>query len=81
MENKEKQCPDCYGKGVSIISCCTGEVITDDFQMCPECHEHCGEDTCETCGGSGEVDEDEPGSDHVDMQLRAENYSDLKQGI
>lgn len=88
MGNKDKEipkgmieCPDCRGSGECVISCCTGDVIDDDWQLCPKCYEHCGEDTCETCGGTGMVDEDEEGSEHVDMQLRAENLSDLKRGI
>jgi len=74
-------CPDCGGRGECVTSCCTGEVISDDWQMCPVCHEHLGEDTCELCGGTGFVDEDEEGSDMYDGQLIAENLSDLKKEI
>lgn len=67
------QCPTCDGKGEAVISCCTGEVIRDDYQMCPECHEHLGEDTCPDCEGSGKVEEDQSLTPvGPDLQLQAE---------
>jgi len=76
-----KECPDCRGAKVCVISCCTGDVITDDWQMCSVCHEHLGEDTCELCSGTGEVEDDEEGSDTYDAQLVAENIQDLNRGL
>lgn len=72
-----KECPDCNGSGECVISCCTGDVIRDDWQMCPVCHEHCGEDTCELCNGTGKVDDDEEGSDTYDGQLIADKLNDV----
>lgn len=77
-ELEEKDCPTCGGSGECITSCCTGEIITDDFQMCPECHEHCGEGECPDCEGSGKVPlEQEEFSPTYDAQLKA----DLQQEI
>jgi DnaJ-class molecular chaperone len=51
----KKECEYCNGQG-KVIECC-GEIVTNDYQICPECKEHCGEDDCEECNGSGEVEE------------------------
>ena len=75
----KKECPDCNGKGKCYVSCCTGDIISSDFPMCPECHEHLGEDECELCHGTGEVDEQECGNTKVDLITQAEYLSDLKQ--
>jgi len=48
-------CPTCGGSGECFISCCTGEVVNNDLQMCPVCHEHLGEEECPSCHGSGVV--------------------------
>jgi len=71
--NKEQEiCPDCDGKGECIVSCCTGEIIKGDYDLCPECFEHCGLDTCELCNGTCKVDIGTMPSDFVDPQLKAE---------
>ena len=62
-------CPTCYGKGEVIYSCCTGEVVDDDLAICPKCHEHLGEETCEDCEGEGYVSEDK------------EDFSDKVEGL
>jgi hypothetical protein len=51
-------CETCNGAGEAVISCCTGDVVDNDFMMCPECQEHLGEETCPDCDGKGEVEED-----------------------
>lgn len=50
-------CPECDGAKVRVYSCCTGEHIEDEMMLCPECHEHLGEEDCETCDGTGWVEE------------------------
>jgi len=53
-----KKCETCNGSGAAVYSCCTGQVVTDDIQICPVCKEHLGEETCEDCNGTGEVSDD-----------------------
>ena len=65
-------CPDCDGVGEVCYSCCGGEIITGDILICPSCHEMLGEDTCETCEGTGFVPIGTPESDKIDPQARAE---------
>jgi DnaJ-class molecular chaperone len=61
-----------------MVSCCTGEVLTGDYDICPECHEHCGEDTCPDCEGTGEVEDEKTDfADTVDVQAKAEMLSDM----
>jgi hypothetical protein len=52
-------CPECNGKKERVYSCCTGEHVDDDAMMCPECHEHLGEEPCFTCNGEGVIEEEE----------------------
>lgn len=75
-----KTCETCNGKGEAFFSCCTGEVVTDDYQMCPECREHLGEEKCPDCDGTGKVDDDfdEFTPAGPDLQARAEDYYDAK---
>lgn len=72
-------CDTCNGAGVACFSCCTGDVIKDDYQMCPSCMEHLGEEECSTCEGEGQV---LIGTDYPDtgpdMQMRAENLYDAQ---
>ena len=71
------KCETCKGSGEAVVSCCTGEVVHGDIQMCPECYEHLGEDTCPDCGGSGEIEEGTPLSPTApDMQLAVEAMID-----
>lgn len=83
---KEKvDCETCYGKGQVVISCCSNEVINDDFAMCPTCHEHLGEEDCPDCDGAGKVDPEKndfldkiPGlSTMAETQRDALKYKDL----
>lgn len=55
IPNGFKKCPTCYGSSQVVISCCSGDIIDDDLMMCPECHEHLGEETCPDCEGKGYV--------------------------
>ena len=50
-------CPVCEGKGEAFFSCCTGEVVADEYPICPakDCLEHLGESECEDCQGTGLV--------------------------
>ena len=52
-------CPTCDGKGEAAFSCCTGEVVSDDILMCPDCLEHLGEEKCTDCNGTGKIPEDQ----------------------
>lgn len=51
-------CPECEGKKYLVYSCCTGEIVDNDFMMCPRCKEHLGEEDCTTCEGKGWVMEE-----------------------
>jgi DnaJ-class molecular chaperone len=52
------ECETCNGTGEVMISCCSGEVIDDDFAICPECHEHLGDEPCPDCAGECMVEDD-----------------------
>ena len=49
------ECPECHGEGTAMYSCCTGDVMDGDSDLCTVCKDHCWLDDCELCGGSGEV--------------------------
>ena len=49
----QTKCQTCNGAGEAVFSCCTGEVVNHDIQMCPECYEHLGEEECYDCNGTG----------------------------
>lgn len=51
------QCPTCLGKGEAYFSCCTGEVVEEEYPLCHKCKEHLGEETCPDCNGTGEIEE------------------------
>ncbi len=58
MKTNTTECPICIGKGEALFSCCTGELLEMDTDICPKCHEHAGESTCQECKGTGEVSEE-----------------------
>ena len=49
-------CPDCEGEGKSYLSCC-GHEMDHDILICPECKEHWEPEPCETCKGTGQVED------------------------
>lgn len=60
-----KTCRNCKGMGYIIVSdCCgaeaysNGDASSEDYGICPECHEHCTyvKEDCETCNGTGEIE-------------------------
>jgi hypothetical protein len=53
------ECETCNGNGEAMFSCCTGEVVTNDYGLCPECCEHLGDEECPDCEGKGYVPETE----------------------
>ena len=78
-------CPTCLGHGEAMFSCCTGEAIHDDSDLCPVCYEHMGEEDCEDCSGTGKVTEEvanklDPPRPGVNSQ--AERYREIqKEGL
>jgi DnaJ-class molecular chaperone len=58
MEEREI-CPECNGRKELVYSCCTGDPVFNDEMMCPDCHEHLGEEPCFTCEGKGYVESEE----------------------
>tara|TARA_R110002020_G_scaffold220785_2_gene428782 strand:- start:41090 stop:41344 length:255 start_codon:yes stop_codon:yes gene_type:complete len=71
------ECESCNGSGEVVVSCCTGDIIDDDFAMCPECYEHLGEEECSDCGGSGKIEVGtELSAKTKGLQTQAENYID-----
>ena len=74
---KEKECPTCRDTGECVTSCCTGDVITDDYVICSVCFEHCGEGECPDCEGSGKVPvEQTEFCPTYDAQLQADLLND-----
>ena len=51
-----EECPDCEGSKFRVYSCCTGEHVDNDYQLCPICMEHLCEEDCETCNGQGIIE-------------------------
>ena len=68
------ECETCNGKGVAMFSCCTGEVVHSDIDLCPTCYEHLGEEDCEDCCGTGISTGNESGCIAEDIMLKAEVY-------
>jgi RecJ-like exonuclease len=54
--DKKETCESCDGEGKVNMTCCGINIHGNDSDLCPECNEHCGDEseTCETCGGTGE---------------------------
>lgn len=75
-----KECDTCGGKGEAVFSCCTGEVVSDDLMICPNCYEHLGEEECQDCEGNGYVPEDQTefADQAPSLQAQAEAYQDAK---
>ena len=71
------RCDTCSGTGEVMYSCCTGEIISDDMDLCPVCFDHMGEGDCEDCEGTGLVgDTKELTPVAPGVQAKAENYAD-----
>lgn len=80
IPNGKTICEACEGKGKAVYSCCTGEIVTDDIAICPECKEHLGEEQCESCSGTGFVDDlfDDYPDKAPSLQARAEMITNIK---
>ena len=51
-----KDCPECDGYGYFDYSdCCDAPIKFHD--ICSYCGEHCEKETCETCKGTGQVED------------------------
>lgn len=48
-------CKTCNGTGKINQSDCCGAEIYDDVGICSECKEHCEEDECGDCEGTGDA--------------------------
>lgn len=47
---KEKDtCYLCHGVGEVMLSCCTGDLVDEDYALCPVCKEHLCLDKCPEC--------------------------------
>ncbi len=57
MKHTQEECEDCNGRGYHIWSCCGDDITFNlpESDLCPNCHEHCGDDRedCEGCMGTG----------------------------
>jgi hypothetical protein len=57
--DKLEYCDYCDGYGGAYFSCC-GDKMPDmeESDICPTCHEHCGDEMeeCFNCGGTGVVE-------------------------
>lgn len=56
------ECPECVGDGKVLYSCCGDDVKGteyEDYGLCPTCKEHISTEyeVCETCEGTGEIEE------------------------
>lgn len=74
------ECNSCGGTGECIYSCCTGEIVRDDYAICPTCHEHLGESECESCEGVGYVDDifDDYPDTAPSLQAKADLLMDMQ---
>jgi len=52
------KCETCNGVGEVYYSCCTGEIVNNDWHLCPECKEHLGLEMCEDCDGTGFISDE-----------------------
>lgn len=53
--SEKQECETCRGKGEVMLSCCTGDVVDEDFAICPTCYEHLGLEDCPDCEGTGVI--------------------------
>lgn len=53
---EHKDCPFCEGTGKSGTSSCCGAELNSDMMICYECKDHCDEDECSECDGTGTID-------------------------
>ena len=72
-ELPEMDCELCSGSGNVVLSCCTGDVVNNDYAVCPECKEHLGEESCDLCDGTGKV----PMSREDYNELRKSKYESI----
>lgn len=68
-----KECDTCGGKGEAVFSCCSGEVVSDDIMLCPECYEHLGEEECTVPEEQTEFTDKAPS-----LQSQAEAHQEAK---
>lgn len=71
-----EQCDECDGTGEACYSCCTGDVITGDYLICPTCKEWLGEEECVLCEGKGYVEPGTLTAGKIDLQLLADRNAD-----
>lgn len=56
-----KTCPDCDGDGERLSDCCGASIIgngdndSEDYCICPQCHDYCSFTACSTCEGTGDI--------------------------
>lgn len=49
-------CPDCEGQQEQMSECC-GALIDSYILICSQCKEHSDISVCETCNGTGEIEQ------------------------
>lgn len=57
-----KECSNCEGTGVAILSNCCNALFDKDYMLCSECLENIGDNDCLECNGQGKI------LKHIDTQ-------------
>ena len=50
-----KECTECEGTGVNLLSNCCGALYDNDYMICSECLEQLGDNDCPECNGQGKI--------------------------
>jgi len=66
-KKKTLECGMCEGKGQVLMSCCGYNIHGHDSDLCPDCKEHCGDQTedCFDCDGTGSFEMPQSQFEHL----------------